>query len=93
LGSAIAARQRNDEPRNKRARTQRTPVRGTAKRLREEYEKPRPAGRVLGRSSLENSRFSNETVAEATQIVFLFGYIRFFGTLTIEPNGVEQGKN
>ena len=64
------------------ARTQRTPDRGTAKRLSREYAKPRPMGACLAAWSLdfENSRFSIETVAEATQkfIVYSFTFLISF---------------
>jgi hypothetical protein len=33
------------------------------------------------------------TAAEAANLLFWFSYIRFFGTLTIESNGVSQGKS
>jgi hypothetical protein len=39
----------------------------------------------------ENSRFSMQPAAEATQIC-CFGYMRSFGTLTIEAHGAGQGK-
>jgi hypothetical protein len=36
---------------------------------------------------------SLRTAAEAANLLFWFGYIRFFGTLTIKSNGVRQGKD
>ncbi len=64
---------------DKKARTQRALVRGTAKRLSTEHAKPRPMRRVFDWSvdSGESSRFSDEPVAKATQILVSYSSIIF----------------
>ena len=77
LGHFVLSSAPPDSAKSKGARTRRTPVRGTAKRPLEEYAKPRPMGACWRLASeFENSRFSDEAVAEATLNMFqLFFYI------------------
>jgi hypothetical protein len=70
----VRFRRRNSEHgKTKGARTQHALPRGTAKRLYSKHAEPRPCGarlRSVAVRACENSRFSRQPVAEATQIDF-----------------------
>ncbi len=62
----------------KKARTQRTLIRGTAKRLAEKYAKPRPMGRVPdGLSALKIRGFRMRPVAKLRKILVVYFSIVF----------------
>jgi hypothetical protein len=66
---------------------------GTGMPSKERFQ-TRPMGRAFKRCLLSrNFLFRGRQQPKLRRLFFRFGYIRFFGTLTIESNGVRQGKN